>query len=385
MEQSPGGLRRENVAASHVAQQRCRRAGKSDLSASSVPISGVKPGREALIDSEPMTVSTESLADPTGEVRGRVPDFFIVGHHKCGTTALYEMLRRHPQIYMSEIKEPRYFASDIRSRFQPARGHSLPETLEEYLSLFTGATPDQRIGEATPSYLFSHTAAARIAEAQPGARSIAILREPASFLRSLHLQLLRSHVESEKDLRRAISLEGARRDGRSIPRRSHLPQLLDYSEHVRYVDQLRRYHAVFPPEQVLILIYDDFRSDNETTMRTVMRFLDVDDTQPVESLEVKTTARTMRSQQLDDLLHSLSLGPSSVSRAARAVVKTLTPQTLRHDVLRTARLRGVFRAPPPVDENLMIELRRRFRPEVEALSEYLGRDLLALWGYDKLG
>jgi hypothetical protein len=318
-------------------------------------------------------------------VSGRVPDFFIIGHHKCGTTALYEMLKRHPQIFMSEIKEPRFFANDMRSRFQPARGHSLPETLEDYLALFAGARPDQRVGEATPSYLFSHTAAARIAEVQPAARSIAILREPASFLRSLHMQLLRSHVETEKDLRDAIALEDERREGRHVPRRSHLPQLLDYSEHVRYVDQLRRYHGAFGPEQVLVLIYDDFRSDNAATIRTVLRFLEVDEQHRLEPIQVKQTARTIRSQRLDDLLYQISQGSSPMSRAARATVKAFTPRALRHEALRTARTRGVYADVPQPDDRVMAELRQRFKPEVAALSEYLGRDLVALWGYDKLG
>ncbi|HEV7584970.1 MAG TPA: sulfotransferase [Solirubrobacteraceae bacterium] len=332
-----------------------------------------------------MRAPAESLTEAGEEVSGRVPDFFIVGHHKCGTTALYEMLKRHPQIFMSEIKEPRYFASDMRSRFQPARGHSLPETLEEYVSLFAGAKPDQRVGEATPSYLFSHTAAARIAQAQPGARSIAILREPASFLRSLHLQLLRSHVETESDLRSAIALEGQRREGRHVPRRSHLPQLLDYSDHVRYVDQLRRYHAVFPAEQVLVLIYDDFRADNAATIRRVLRFLEVDEDHHLEPIQVKQTARTIRSHRLDDLLYAVSQGQSPISRATRATIKAFTPRALRHDALRTARTRAVYGEVPPPDDRAMAELRARFKPEVEALSEYLGRDLIALWGYDRLG
>jgi hypothetical protein len=332
-----------------------------------------------------MRAPAESFTGPGGEVSGRVPDFFIVGHHKCGTTALYEMLRRHPQIFMSEIKEPRFFASDMRSRFQPARGHSLPETLEDYITLFAGARPDQRVGEATPSYLYSHTAAARIAELQPAARSIAILREPASFLRSLHLQLLRSHVESEKDLRSAIALEQVRREGRHVPRRSHVPQLLDYSEHVRYVDQLRRYHAVFPAEQVLVLIYDDFRNDNAATIRAVLRFLDVDEGHRLEPIEVKQTARTIRSQRLDDLLYAISQGRSPLSRAARAAVKAFTPRALRHDALRTARTRAVYGDVPPADDRLMAELRERFKPEVVALSDYLGRDLVTLWGYDRSG
>ena len=86
-----------------------------------------------------------ALADTTAqapaapvEVRGRVPDFFIVGHPKCGTTALYEMLRRHPQIFMPALKEPAYFATDLRSRFQRKASGQLPVTLAQYLSLFDG-------------------------------------------------------------------------------------------------------------------------------------------------------------------------------------------------------------------------------------------------------
>jgi Sulfotransferase family len=330
-----------------------------------------------------MTASAESLTD-AGAVQGRIPDFFIVGHHKSGTTALYEMLSRHPQIYMSAIKEPRFLASDMRARFPPPRGRALPQTLEQYRLLFADASPQQRAGEATPAYLFSHTAAARIAELQPAARIIAILREPASFLRSLHLQLLRSHVESEKELRKAISLEAARGEGKQIPRRSHFPQLLQYSEHIRYVEQLRRYYAAFAPEQIMVLIYDDFLADNEKTLRSTLRFLEVDDEQQIEKLHVKQTTRTMRSQQLDDLLYSVTLGQSPISRAARATAKTLAPRELRRDTLRAIRRVGVLGPAPAPDEELMRELRVRFKPEVVALSEYLDRDLVALWGYEDL-
>src|SRR4030088_1489579 len=164
----------------------------------------------------------------------RLPDFFIAGHAKSGTTALYQMLRRHPQISLPDSKEPWFFATDMRPRFEPYLAGMPPETLEEYLHLFAEAKPSQRAGEASSSYLWSRTAAARIAEVQPAARIIAILREPASFLRSLHLQLVQTHVESQKDLRRAISLEEARRDGKRVPRRSHRPQLLQYADHIRY-------------------------------------------------------------------------------------------------------------------------------------------------------
>ncbi|HWX74450.1 MAG TPA: sulfotransferase [Solirubrobacteraceae bacterium] len=332
-------------------------------------------------------------AGPTREVRTpgagaeaprpNVPDFFIVGHAKSGTSALYEMLRVHPQIFMPEGKEPWFLASDMRVRFQPRRTGVPPQTEEEYLALFAGAAPGQRVGEASSCYLWSRTAASAIAELAPAARIIAILREPASFLRSLHLQLLRTHVESAKDLGKAMSLEPARAAGRRIPRRSHRPQLLQYSDHVRYVEQLRRYDAVFAPEQKLVLIYDDFRRDNEGTIRTLLRFLDVDDGLAIDRLDVNPTVG-MRSQSLDELVHSVSVGRGPASRAAKTALKALTSRNVRRDALQLTQRHLVHGAAPAADERFTAELRRRFKGEVEALSEYLDRDLVTLWGYDRV-
>ena len=88
--------------------------------------------------------------------------------------------------------------------------------------------------------------------------------------------MVSSNVESERDLARALALEPERREGRSIPRGCHNPATLMYTEHVRYAEQLRRFHEHFPPEQVLVLIYEEFRADNQATIRTVLRFLGVD-------------------------------------------------------------------------------------------------------------
>jgi sulfotransferase family protein len=319
----------------------------------------------------------------SGESR-RIPDFFIVGHPKSGTTALYEMLRSHPQIFMPDLKEPRYFATDLRSRFQPqlpagAPRLVLPETLEEYLALFEGARPEQRVGEASPSYLRSRTAAALIAQAQPSARIIAILREPASFLRSLHLELVQNHVEREQDLREALAGEDLGRESSSGG--ASAAPLPRYSDRVRYVEQLRRYDAVFAPEQMLVLIYDDFRNDNETTVRRVLRFLDVDDRAPVRLIEANPTVH-VRSLRLDRVVRSLYAGQGPLARTTKATVKALTPRRLHGESFALARRRLVYGTPDPPDQDLMLELRRRFKHEVLALERYLNRDLVSLWGYD---
>ena len=329
-----------------------------------------------------MTMSSErSDRTAEGQSRGRVPDFFIVGHHKSGTTAMYEMLRGHPQIFMPSMKEPEFFGRDLARRQQTPSGSgrqtfagSRPHDYAEYLSLFGPAAPGQRAGEASPSYLRSHTAAEQIAEVQPQARIVAILREPTSFLRSLHLQMLRNHVQSEPDLGKAILAEGVVNDGDRVHR---------YSDRVRYVEQLQRYHDVFPSDQILVLIYDDFRADNETAVRTVLRFLDVDAEAPIALVDANPTLAA-RSRALDGWVHAIRVGRGPLARGVRASLRALTPSRVRRGATRGLQRNLVYRSVPPPDEALTRELRLRFKPEVVALSEYMDRDLVRLWGYDEL-
>ena len=88
-----------------------------------------------------MTVSTELFAD-IGTTQARVPDFFIVGHSKCGTSALYEMLKRHPQIFMPDLKEPAFLNTDVPTQLPPRGAAPVPHTPEEYLALFAPARPE---------------------------------------------------------------------------------------------------------------------------------------------------------------------------------------------------------------------------------------------------
>jgi Sulfotransferase family len=319
-----------------------------------------------------------------------VPDFFVVGHQKSGTTALYEMLRSHPEVFMPTLKEPRFFATDLRSRLRPpgvAAGADtrLPHTLEDYLALFAPATEGQLVGEASPQYLRSRTAAAAIAEVQPQALIIAILREPTSFVRSFHQQFLHANQETEPDLRRAIGLEAARRAGRQIPRGCHQPSELAYCEHVSYVEQLQRFESVFGRELMMVLIYDDFRRDNLAAAQQILRFLRLDETYPMEAVETQPLGgvRSVVLHRLTGAARRARRHPSHVGLGGSALgVLSALPA-------RSSRLRGISRQmlysePPKPDPELALELKRRFAPEVRALSAYLGRDLVELWGYDSI-
>lgn len=322
-----------------------------------------------------------SEVDPhDAHVHGRVPDFFVIGHQKCGTTALYEMLRRHPQIFMPDVKEPRYFVPEL---LRPDRKLS---TLEGYLSLFEAARPEQLVGEASPQYIRSPTAAREIVKMQPSARIIAVLREPASFLRSFHLQMVHRDIEPQRDFRKALGLEVARSEGKRIPRGCRSVEPLMYARHVRYVEQLRSYAAVIPRERMLVLIYDDYRRDNEAILRRVLRFLDVDESVPLETVETRPL-KAVRSQALRHLTDSARLArrdPRAASPLGR-LVNALTPDLLRSEGFRSKWRKAVYTTPSPPDQELMLELRRRFKPEVVAVSEFLDRDLVHEWGYDEIG
>jgi Sulfotransferase family len=336
------------------------------------------PGR-----GEPSRTQHPDASAGAAVTAARTPDFFIVGHQKCGTTALYMMLSQHPEIFMSEVKEPWYFARELRLPYDSA--YNRPTTLEDYLKLFADAPDDQVAGEASPQCVRSRLAAQEIAELRPDAKIVVLLREPAAFLRSLHLQFLATHIDDEPDFGRAIGLEERRRQGKDVPSRSISPQSLLYSDHVRYAEQLQRLHDAFPPEQVLVLIYEEFRRDNMAVLGQVLEFLGVDPQTPIEPVETKPLedVRSMRLHQLRRVIRKAGLHPAKRGRLVKTI-DALPPRSLTGSSISAAFRRVAYRPQRPADDELMLQLRRRFRGEVEAAGDYLGRDLVTLWGYDRI-
>jgi hypothetical protein len=302
----------------------------------------------------------------------RTPDFFVVGHPKSGTTALWEMLRQHPQIYMPDVKEPHYFSTD---------GVVGSYSRQRYLDLFSEAASDQRAGEASVWYLSSRVAPQAICEMCPDAQIIALFREPSSFLRSLHLQLLEIHVEDERDLRAALALEPERR--RDPHYRTGYPSTLLYSEHLRFVEQLRRYHELFTRENVLPLLYEDFQRDNDKVLKSVLRFLRVADDVQMTRIVNNPTVR-VRSVRLHQAVKAVTMGRGELGQIVNRGVKRVTTKAARDRLLEVVRREVIYGSPSPLDDALALEIKSRFMPEVIAFSDYLKRDLVREWGYEKL-
>ena len=218
-----------------------------------------------------------------------LPNFFIVGTGKAGTTSLHSYLRQHPQIYMSPVKEPGYFATEIRAEnlSEPLRRHlavqsrELPKILndgapfnpygwiagdwQDYERLFQGVNGEKAIGEATAAYLWSATAAANIHARLPEARIIMILRDPAERAFSQYLHQLSVGLTGATFREH---LEQCARAGRK--KLSHLYPFLEIG---LYCEQVKRFLDLFPREQIRIYWYEEAWRQPANLLADVFRFL----------------------------------------------------------------------------------------------------------------
>ena len=169
-----------------------------------------------------------------------MPNFFIVGAQKAGTTSLYYYLKQHPQIYMSPRKEPHFFEGMHWDFYRPGR-MALPVTdLADYQALFEGVTDEKAIGEASASYLYSPKAPTLIKRSIPYARLIAILRNPADRAYSNFLHCVRAGRESIVDFAEALRVEEGRIKGNWGPLWHYKQKGFYYAQVKRYLDTFGR-------------------------------------------------------------------------------------------------------------------------------------------------
>src|SRR5215813_346110 len=188
----------------------------------------------------------------------RIPDVFIVGAPRSGTTALYTYLREHPEIFMSAIKEPNFFAEYLGDRRRV-------RTWPEYVACFAGARSEKRIGEASVFYLASNTAARAIKDFSPTAQIIIMLRNPIDVMYSIYHLRRFQNLEDEPSFEAALFADAR---GRKVPE-------LSYRQRVSFLPQVKRYLTVFDRERIRLIIYDDFKIDTRRVFQDTLQFLDV--------------------------------------------------------------------------------------------------------------
>jgi hypothetical protein len=203
---------------------------------------------------------------------------FIVGAPRCGTTALSEYLRTHPEICFSTPKEPHFFLRyDLRSE----NTEQLRETvLNRYLDLYFAERHGSSLfAEGSVSYFYAPEQLEPILRLWPRAKFIICLRNPLQMVPSLHQRLFYNGDETERQFDRAWSLVPERRNGRYIPRSCIEPRFLDYWEAGQLGKHLDHFLSVVGPERCHISIFDDFKKDPGAEYRRVLEFLELPDDQ----------------------------------------------------------------------------------------------------------
>jgi Sulfotransferase domain len=196
-----------------------------------------------------------------------LPNFLIIGAAKAGTTSLWHYLRQHPEVFMSEVKEPNFFRTHKDSHLW------VTDTLESYERLFEGSERFKAVGEAS-KLLADEQAVHRIKAMLPNVKLVAILRDP--YLRAF----------SEFTFHRMTGKEPIGHFLRAIEADASRPvdQRIDYIGHSLYYRNLSRYFAVFPSERIKVVFNDDLRRDPQMVVSSIFSFLDVD---PFVSIDTK--------------------------------------------------------------------------------------------------
>jgi hypothetical protein len=204
----------------------------------------------------------------------RLPDFLLLGAPKCGTSALHAALARHPALYLSDPKEPKYFLTDGPP---PTRGGGPGDAAtwaehvwqrEEYEALFADAPPASLCGESTVFYLYDRSAQRRIRSLIPETRLIAVLRDPVERAHSNWAHLRDADLEPEADFGTAMDREAERAA-------AGWAHFWHYAAQGRYGEQLDHLISLFPRRQVLLLRYRELRDAPVETVDRVCRFLGV--------------------------------------------------------------------------------------------------------------
>lgn len=208
----------------------------------------------------------------------RVPNFLVIGAAKAGTTAVYDYLGEHPDVYMSPLKETNFLALtgrplDFRGPGDDQYVNTMSITsLNAYCAQFGEVTTETAVGEACPLYLYDpqRTVIGNIQRYAPDATFIAILRHPVDRAYSAYLHCIRDDRETIHDFGRALEAEDQRIA-------DHWEHIWHYRTMGYYGRQLHRYYDAFGPERIRVFLYKDLRTDPVGVLQDCYRFLGVDD------------------------------------------------------------------------------------------------------------
>ncbi|PLS83629.1 MAG: sulfotransferase [Actinobacteria bacterium] len=296
-----------------------------------------------------------------------MPNFLVIGAGKAGTTSLYYYLDQHPEVYMSPVKEPKFFALEggvpdyrgpgDREVWSSGTNRAISDP-REYEALFDGVSGEKAIGEASPGYLCNAGVPGRIKRYVPDVRLVAVLRDPAERAYSAYLHMLR-------DGREQLGFAEALGEEERRTREGWAPGW-QYTREGFYYRNLKRYFELFDRGRIRIYLYEELRADPLGLMREVFGFLGVD--------EAFVPDISMRHNASGIPKSALLVSLITRRNPLKTVLKPLLPKGLRRRISVGIQNRNLTPA-PPLPPEVRKELVELYREDILALQDLIGRDL----------
>ncbi|MFY0598784.1 MAG: sulfotransferase [Cyclobacteriaceae bacterium] len=293
------------------------------------------------------------------------PNFMIVGAGKSGTTALYEYLAEHPEVYMSPVKETNFFALEgtqmVDAKDDPEQMFHYPWSVTnwgDYQALFHRVTDEKAIGEVSPMYLYSPAAAHRIKELLPNTKIIAILRDPVDRLYSRFMHLARENRVPSENFEDALDRESI------WWKRNDLVQEGFYHQH------LSAYYELFDDKQIRVYLYDDLRKEPLKVIQDIYSFIGVDAAfTPDFSAEYNVSGR-IQNRLLDRLIGQNSMIKSGIKKLSPALSNLLSNSEKIKKYVNRLRTANIRKEPlqPAIRRQLIDQV---YSQEINALQDLL--------------
>ncbi len=297
----------------------------------------------------------------------KIPNTFIIGAPKCGTSAMAAYLNQHPNVFLCDPKEPFFWSGDYPMLQEL---HNVTD-MQRYLELFAPANAEHSVVcEGSTNYLASKVAVERIMDFNPNAKFLVMLRNPVDVAHAFHSECLFAYIEHEPDFEKAWSLQDERLSGHRLPKGCIAPQFLQYRDVASYAGQLERFFDLVPAENRTVMIFDDFAADNAGAFQETLEFLDLP-TFEKESFERVNASHDHKFP----LFSKLVLDPPA---PLKPVVETIRVTARQFKGGWVDQAKHWFRKPTkrsPLTPEFRAELCEYFTEDVRKTSEILGRDL----------
>jgi len=296
------------------------------------------------------------------------PNFLLAGAPKCGTTSMYYYLKQHPDIFLSEHKEPNYFAKDIIMPHNPIKNNK-----KAYENLFKNAKNEKIIGEGSTMYFYSEVAAKEIKKNLGKIKILIMLRNPIDMMYSQHSQKVYEGIEKEENFEKALLLKKQRKTKPiKVTIKTINPKLVSYRYIANYPKHVKKYTNLFGKNNVKVVILEEFKKKPKKIYNEILKFLDLESPDFEIDFSVKNPNKMHRIFLIKKLQKILF---ANLSSKIKKIMRPIYPQKL---FMFINELNTKEKKREPLSHEVREKIYRQLSSQIKDLEKILDKNL-SIW------